>query len=53
MFHNPHSLHPVDPLLFPDIAHHHCEGERIYATLPDFHPFSSLTHTFVLPEIED
>lgn len=43
MFHNPKALHPVDPGIFPNIAHHRFVDGQIESLLPEFHPYTSLT----------
>lgn len=43
MFHNPNALHPVNPELFPSVAHHFFEDGQIVSNLPEFHPYSSTT----------
>lgn len=43
MYHNPKAKHPVDPNLFPSIAHHFFENGMIQSIIPDFHPYSSIT----------
>ncbi|SDG68005.1 glycosaminoglycan attachment protein [Paraburkholderia phenazinium] len=43
MFHNPNALHPVPEELFPTIAHHRFRDGQILSTLPEFHPYASLT----------
>ncbi len=43
MFHNPHAKYPVDPRLFPNVAHHFYEEGQIRSRLPEFHPYTSLT----------
>ncbi|RON96486.1 glycosaminoglycan attachment protein [Pseudomonas fluorescens] len=43
MFHNPNALHPVNPGLFPSIAHHFFEDGQIVSNLPDFYPYASTT----------
>ena len=43
MFHNPNSRHPVDPRLFPSIAHHFFESGMVKSNIPDFHPMMSMT----------
>lgn len=47
MFHNPHAKHPVDPRLFPNIAHHFYEEGQIRSLLPEFHPYTSFTWNIV------
>lgn len=43
MFHNPNALYPVPKELFPSIAHHFFDGEKIISEIPEFFPFSSIT----------
>ena len=43
MYHNPNAIHPVDPKLFPSIAHHFFEDGLIRSIIPEFHPYSSVT----------
>lgn len=43
MFHNPSAAHPVDPDLFPGIAHHVLAGGQVRSLLPEFHPYTSFT----------
>lgn len=43
MFHNPKAQTPIDPSLFPGIAHHFFVDGQIRSILPEFHPYSSLT----------
>ena len=43
MIHNPNALHPIDEALFPQIAHMHREHGQVTATIPAFHPYSSIT----------
>jgi hypothetical protein len=50
MFHNPRALRPVDPRMFPGIAHHFFADGQIRSVLPEFHPHSSFTWNFVLTE---
>lgn len=42
MFHNPNATHPVDPRLFPSIAHHFFEDGMVRSIIPDFHPMMSM-----------
>lgn len=48
LFHNPNALNPVDPELFPNIAHHFFEDGKFVSVLPEFHPYNSLTHIMVI-----
>ncbi|MBF0184799.1 MAG: hypothetical protein HQM06_10485 [Magnetococcales bacterium] len=43
MFHNPNALCPIDPKMFPGIAHHFFEGMLIRSLLPELHVYSSFT----------
>lgn len=43
MYHNPNAEHPVDADLFPTIAHHFLEGDKLRSLIPDFLPYSSQT----------
>lgn len=43
MYHNPNAKHPINPNLFPSIAHHFLEDGSIKSIIPDFHPYSSIT----------
>jgi hypothetical protein len=43
MFHNPNAAHPIDPGMFPSIAHHRLIDGQIRSLIPEFHPYSSLT----------
>ena len=43
MFHNPSATHPVDPEMFPGIAHHFLVDGQVRSFLPEFHPYSSFT----------
>ena len=48
MFHNPDALHPVDPLLFSDIVHHHLKGNLVVTDDPAFQIFNSMTFNITL-----
>jgi hypothetical protein len=50
MYHNPNARHPVPEELFPNIAHHHFDNGYIVSSLPDFHPYSSMTYNFAIKE---
>jgi len=43
MYHNPNAKHPIDPDLFPGIAHHFLVGGKMHSLLPEFFPYSSMT----------
>ncbi|VXC56402.1 hypothetical protein [Massilia sp. 9I] len=53
MFHNPNAKHPVDPDLFPGIAHHWFEEGLIKSTIPPFHPYSSMTMNVLVTDKEE
>lgn len=46
MYHNPRALFPVPVELFPSIAHHRFEEGQIVSSLPEFHPYFSITLNF-------
>jgi hypothetical protein len=48
IFHNPKARHPVDPEMFPGIAHHFFEDGQIRSWLPEFHPYSSFTWNILI-----
>ena len=43
MYHNPNATRPIDPLLFPGIAHHSLKDGKLCSLLPEFFPYSSVT----------
>ena len=47
MYHNPNAKHPVDPDLFPSIAHHFVDGDLMRSRMPDFYPYASKTVVLV------
>lgn len=47
MFHNSNALHPVPKELFPTIAHHQFRDGQIVSTMPEFHPYASVTINIV------
>ncbi len=47
MFHNPNARYPVDPELFPDIAHHHFKNRLVFTDNPLFQPFNSITFNLI------
>ena len=47
MFHNPNAVHPVPIQLFPSIAHHNFSEGNVVSILPEFFPYSSITHHFI------
>ncbi|MFS2072268.1 hypothetical protein ACEN9D_26300 [Pseudomonas sp. CT11-2] len=53
MFHNPNALHPVNPGLFPSIAHHFFEDGQIVSHLPEFYPYSSTTNIINVVDDEE
>jgi hypothetical protein len=53
MFHNPRAVRPVDPEMFPGIAHNFFDGGQVKSLLPEFHPYSSFTWNMMLTEHGD
>lgn len=47
MFHNPNATYPVNPDLFPEIAHHRFRDGLIFTDAPPFQPFNSITFNLV------
>jgi len=44
LFHNPNAKFPIDPTIFPTIAHHFLRKDgNIESWMPDFHPYASIT----------
>lgn len=52
MFHNPNAKHPVDPDMFPGIAHHWFKEGLIHSTVPESHPYSSMTMNVLVTDKE-
>ncbi|RML53153.1 hypothetical protein ALQ93_02546 [Pseudomonas syringae pv. pisi] len=50
MFHNHSAKYPVDPNMFPGIAHHWYEDGQIKSLLPSFHVHNSFTWNFLVTE---
>ncbi|MBF0213801.1 MAG: hypothetical protein HQM00_09605 [Magnetococcales bacterium] len=50
MFHNPNALNPIDPKMFPGIAHHFFKDMQVLSLLPEFHIYSSFTLNFLLTD---
>lgn len=48
MFHNPSAKYPVDPNMFPSIAHHWFENGVIRSIIPEFHPYTSMTWNLLI-----
>ena len=53
MFHNPRATHPVDPDLFPEIAHHRFKDGLVFTDSPPFQPFNSITFNLVTSQHPD
>ncbi len=47
IFHNPNALIPLPQEMFRSVAHHRFENGQIVSTLPEFHPYGSITHILV------
>ena len=48
VYHNPRAIHPVNPEMLPAAAHHRLlKNGQIKSRIPDFHPLSSMTFSFV------
>ena len=47
MYHNPNAIYPVPKELFPSIAHHEYIDGQIASIMPEFHPYSSITHNII------
>ncbi len=47
LYHNPGAIHPVDPRLFPGIAHHYLKDGQQVSMLPEFFPYGSITSIIV------
>lgn len=44
IFHNPKAVHPLPPDMFPGVAHHFMQEDgQIVSSLPEFHPYTSMT----------
>ena len=50
IFHNPNALIPLNPELFPSVAHHFFKDENIESFFPDFYPYSSMNQNIVIKE---
>lgn len=53
MFHNPNATHPVDPDMFPGIAHHWFIGGQVKSWLPEFHVYNSVTLNMMIADKDD
>lgn len=53
MFHNPNAAHPIDPRLFPSIAHHFFKDGLARSTIPRFHPFMSRTLHLAIQKMDE
>jgi hypothetical protein len=51
IYHNPNALIPLPRELFPSAAHHRFKDGQIVSTLPEFHPYASVTTIFVPKEL--
>lgn len=53
MFHNPNATHPIDPDMFPGIAHHWFVGGQVKSWLPEFHVYNSFTWNMMITDKND
>ena len=53
MFHNPNAKHPIDPAVFPGIAHHWFVDGQVKSWLPEFHVYSSVTWNMMITDEDD
>ncbi len=48
VFHNPRAIHPIDPAMLPEAAHHRrLRDGRVESLIPPFHPLGSHTVIFL------
>jgi hypothetical protein len=50
IFHNPRAKFPLDPDMFPGVAHHFFQDGMITSILPESHIYSSMTSNLLLTE---
>ena len=50
IFHNHNAVLPLDPELFPSVAHHFFEDGRIISIFPEFFPYSSVTQNIIIKD---
>ncbi|MCY1464989.1 hypothetical protein D9M71_830790 [compost metagenome] len=50
MFHNPNAKCPVDPKMFPGIAHHWFLDGEVESWLPEFHVYNSFTWNWMITD---
>ena len=48
IYHNPNAKIPLDPALFPSIAHHNLIDEQIHSILPDIFPYFSINQSTII-----
>lgn len=53
MSHNPNAKHPIDPKIFPGIAHHWFVGGKVESWLPEFHVYNSFTWNWMITDADD
>lgn len=53
MFHNPKAKHPIDPNMFPGIAHHWFVDGQVKSWLPEFHVYNSFTWNMMITDDEN
>jgi hypothetical protein len=50
IYHNPRALQPVNPKLFPSVAHHRFDDGQIISDIPEFHPYFSITRNIIIED---
>lgn len=53
IFHNPNAKHPVDPDLFPGIAHHWFRDGQVESLLPELHVYNSFTWNMMISDSDE
>jgi hypothetical protein len=53
VFHNPRAIHPLDPEMLPEAAHHRLQDGLLVSVTPEWHPFGSITRVFVADSEEE
>jgi hypothetical protein len=53
VYHNPRAIHPLDPAMLPEAAHHRLRDGLMASVTPAWHPFGSITHMLVADSEEE